>query len=151
LKPRRVIERKRSIDADPAELRALAARQANSRTAKRLRVLALLAEGLGTLDAAARERVNEQSVRNWRARYVKGGIPALLRLPKGRKPWLTNEQAATLAAIIRQRPEISYAELCALVRLRFKVVYTESGLAAFIARELRFMRHADRFWGGFSD
>lgn len=124
------------------------ARQASRRIAKRLRVLALLAEGVGTLDAAARERVNEQSVRNWRARFVQGGIAALLSLPKGRQPWLTKEQAAALAAIIRRRPEFSYEELCALVRRRFSVGYTESGLASFIARELRFMRHDERFFGG---
>jgi hypothetical protein len=49
--------------------------------------------------------------------------------------------------IIRENPEISCAELCAVVKRRFNITYKESGLEAFITRQLGFMRHAGRFWG----
>jgi transposase len=66
-----------TIAADAKHLRALAAQATDRRIAKRLRVVALLAEGVGSLDAGARERVNECTVRRWRERFLTGGIEAL--------------------------------------------------------------------------
>lgn len=133
--------------ADSAALRILAAKQPNPRIAKRLRLIAHLADGLGILDAAARERVSETSAREWLALYRKGGVPALMRAPAGRRAWLTQEQSTALAAIIRENPEISYAELCAVAKRRFNVTYGEPGMAAYVTRQFGFMRHAGRFWG----
>lgn len=136
------------VEADAVALRAQAAEQSDPRLAKRLRLIAQLAEGLGILDAAARERVNETTVRRWRGLYARGGVAALLREPMGRRPRLTKKQSAALAAMVRQNPRMTYLELCALVKRRFHVAYTPSGLEAFITRELGFMRHDGCFFGG---
>jgi transposase len=115
-------------DIDGAEIRALAVKESRPRIARRLRVIALLAEGVGTLDAAAREGINEVTVRRWRRNFSKGGVEALRQAPKGRRLKLTAEQLAELKSLLRQAPNISCSELREIVRARFNVCYTWHGL-----------------------
>ena len=115
-----------SVTANAGALRAQAAREQDRRMAKRLRVIALLAEGFGTMDAAARERTNETTVRNWRAVFQAGGIDALRRLTPG--PRLAPDQLVELAQMLKATPVISLDLLCVEVKERFGVSYTTGGL-----------------------
>ena len=65
-------------DIDGDALRARAATLKDQRIARRLRAVAHLADGLGVIDAAAKERANDVTVRTWLATFRGGGVEALL-------------------------------------------------------------------------
>jgi transposase len=135
------------IKLDANTLHALAAGEKDRHAAKRIRALAYFAEGKSSLDVAVRVNSNMETVLGWRRKFRAGGLDALRVPRRGARSRLTPRQRDQLAAIIRERPEISCAELCAIVKKRFNVTYKEPGLAAYVRREFGFMRHAGRFWG----
>jgi transposase len=128
-------------------LHALAAAEKDRHARQRIRAMAFFAEGKSSLDVAVRVNSHMDTVLGWRRSYLARGLSAL-RVPRtGARCRLTPRQSDQLAAIIRARPEISCAELCAILKRRFNVTYKEPSLAAYVRREFGFMRHAGRFWG----
>ncbi|MCP3447330.1 helix-turn-helix domain-containing protein [Bradyrhizobium sp. CCGUVB14] len=137
--------RKRRGDLKPGGISAdalhdLAAKERNRATARRLRALALLAEGTTIIDTALRARSSQESVRAWLARFRDGGLAAMQgRPPRGRTIRLGPEQVKQLAAAVRARPDSSLRELCGFVQRQFGVGYGKAGLRRLL-RSLGFRR-----------
>jgi len=89
--------------ASPAQLRALARRERNPRTATRMLAIASALEGRSRAEAAGLAGMERQALRDAVVRYNAEGLEGLRDRPKpGRPPSLTDaEQAVLLAAIFR--------------------------------------------------
>src|SRR6478672_9893216 len=73
---------------------------------RRLRASALLDKGLSQAEVARRTGASRQSVMRWQRALTAGGKKALKAAGRaGRKPKLTPEQDAQLAAILTAGPE----------------------------------------------
>ena len=95
---------RRELDADG--LRREAARCRDARATRRMLALALVLEG-GSREAAARAAgMDRQTLRDWVHRYNEEGLAGLRdRRRPGRKPRLTPEQEAELAAAVERGPD----------------------------------------------
>src|SRR4051794_8206239 len=93
-------------ELDAGGLRREAGRCRDAKAARRMLALALVLEG-GPRDAAARAAgMDRQTLRDWVHRYNAEGLPGLRdRRRPGRKPRLTVEQQAELAAAVEQGPD----------------------------------------------
>jgi putative transposase len=119
---------RRELDADG--LRREAGRCRDAKAARRMLALALVLEG-GSRDAAARAAgMDRQTLRDWVHRYNAEGLPGLRdRRRPGRKPRLTVEQEAELAAAVERGPDPDRdgvvrwrrVDLQALIEARFAV------------------------------
>jgi transposase len=89
--------------ASPGQLRALARRERNPRTATRMLAIASALEGRSRAEAAGLAGMERQALRDAVVRYNAEGLEGLRDRPKpGRPPSLTDaEQAVLLAAIFR--------------------------------------------------
>jgi transposase len=89
--------------AGPAELRALARRERNPRTATRMLAVAAALEGMTRAEAARLAGMERQALRDAVVRFNAEGLAGLRDRPKpGRPPALTEaEQAMLLNAIFR--------------------------------------------------
>jgi transposase len=89
--------------AGPAELRRLARRERDPRTATRMLAIANALEGMSRAEAARLAGMERQALRDAVARYNAEGLGGLRDRPKpGRPPALTEaEQAALLNAVFR--------------------------------------------------
>jgi len=89
-----------------ADLRAAAGRCRDGAQVRRLLALALVLDGRPRSEAARRNGMDRQTLRDWVHRYNDGGIEALksLRSP-GAPPALTADQKAELKALVLNGPD----------------------------------------------
>ena len=129
-------------------LRREAARCRDAAAARRMLALALVLEG-GSREAAARAAgMDRQTLRDWVHRYNAGGLAGLRDRPRsGRKPRLTPEQGAELAAVVERGPDPDRdgvvrwrrIDLKALIEARFDVRLHERSVGK-VLRRLGFAR-----------
>jgi transposase len=99
-----------TLEADPAELRALAAWETNPRVRKRLLALALVASGLSALEASVRTGMSHNTVLARAKRFRQEGIQACqdARAP-GRRKASSPAQIEELRLALRNRPSVTFA------------------------------------------
>jgi len=125
------------LRANPARLRAHAAKEKNRHMRKRLLALAYLAEGLGPDDAAIRVRLSDSTVRECRRRFRQGGVAALRSKPyMGGTTKLKPEEIQSVGAVVRANPKIGLNEVCARIESEFGVRYTPAGLKNMLKKQL---------------
>ena len=130
------------------ELRREAARCRDARAARRMLALALVLEGSSREEAARAAGMDRQTLRDWVHRYNEEGLAGLHDRPRpGRKPRLTPEQEAELAAAVEQGPDPDRdgvvrwrrVDLKALIEARFAVRLHERSVGK-VLRRLGFTR-----------
>jgi transposase len=141
---------RRELGADG--LRREATRCRDVAAARRMLALALVLEG-GSREAAARAvGMDRQTLRDWVHRYNAEGLAGLHDRPRsGRKPRLTPEQGAELAAAVDQGPDPDRdgvvrwrrIDLQALIEARFAVRLHERSVGK-VLRRLGFARLSGR-------
>src|SRR5918912_3660061 len=83
------------------ELRREATRCRDAAASRRMLASALVLEGCSREEAARYAGTDRQTLRDWVHRYNAGGLAGLRDRPRsGRKPRLTPEQGAELAAVV---------------------------------------------------
>lgn len=89
-----------------AELFALAAKERNRQLKRRIKGIALSAEGKLTREAIAKQlKTDSDRVRAWIVRYNKGGIDGLRDLPgRGDKPTMSPRREKALSKALAQSP-----------------------------------------------
>src|SRR3954454_10488049 len=94
------------LELDASDLRREAKRCRDAKAARRMLALALVLEG-GSRDAAARAAgMDRQTLRDWVHRDTAEAPPGRrARRRRGRKPRLTAEQEAELAAAVERGPD----------------------------------------------
>ena len=135
-------------ELDAGGLRREAVRCRDAKAARRMLALALVLEG-GSREAAARAAgMDRQTLRDWVHRYNAEGLPGLRnRRRPGRKPRLTVEQEAELAAAVERGPDPDRdgvvrwrrVDLQALIEARFAVRLHERSVGK-VLRRLGFAR-----------
>jgi transposase len=87
------------------ELRREARRCRDAAASRRMLALALVLEGYSREEAARHAGMDRQTLRDWVHRYNAEGLAGLRDRPRsGRKPRLTSEQGAELAAAVERGP-----------------------------------------------
>src|SRR4051812_28214194 len=113
-----------------AELRREAGRCRDARAARRMLALALVLEGSSREEAARAAGMDRQTLRDWVHRYNAEGLAGLRDRPRsGRRPRLSPEQEAELAAAVERGPDPARdgvvrwrrVDLRALIEARFAV------------------------------
>ncbi|NDW07715.1 IS630 family transposase [Jiella pacifica] len=93
-------------DLSADQLRALARRERNGRTASRLLALANALSGMSRTEAAKAAGMDRQTLRDWVHRYNDAGVSGLHDRPKGHpKPKLTEGEEAALANVVFRGPD----------------------------------------------
>jgi transposase len=130
------------------DLRREARRCRDVAAARRMLALALVLEGHPREEAARHVGMDRQSLRDWVRRYNREGLAGLRdRHRSGRRPRLTPEQTAELAAVVEQGPEPDRdgvvrwrrIDLQALIERRFAVRLHERSVGK-VLRRLGFTR-----------
>src|SRR5881397_734326 len=130
------------------ELRREAARCRDARAARRMLALAPVPEGSSREEAARHAGMDRQTLRDWVHRYNAEGLPGLRDRPRsGRRPRLTPEQEAELAAAVERGPgpdrdgvvRWRRIDLKALIEARFAVRLHERSVGK-VLRRLGFSR-----------
>src|SRR5436853_3716464 len=130
------------------ELRREAARCRDARAARRTRALALVLEGASRAEAARAAGMDRQTLRDWVHRYDAEGLAGLRDRPRsGRRPRLTPEEEAELAAAVERGPDPERdgvvrwrrVDLRALIEARFAVRLHERSVGK-VLRRLGFSR-----------
>jgi transposase len=128
-------------DLSPEELRRQARRELDGRVGRRLLAIANALDGMSRAQAARAAGMDRQTLRDWVIRYNRGGVAALFDAwGDGRPCWLSEGQQAALCAIVLAGPDPAVdgvstwrvVDLCAIVRERFGIGYSESGLAKLL-------------------
>jgi len=93
-------------DFTARDLRAVAAKTADAKAARRMLALALVLEGSDRGTAAKTCGMERQTLRDWVHRYNAEGLEGLSnRRSAGPSPRLTTEQKAELAQMVREGPD----------------------------------------------
>jgi transposase len=131
-----------------ADLRREAVRCREAAASRRMLALASVREG-GSREAAARAAgMGRQTLRDWVHRYNAEGLAGLRDRPRsGRRPRLTPEQGAELAAIVGRGPDPDRdgvvrwrrVDLKALIKARYDVELHERSVGKLL-RRLGFVR-----------
>jgi transposase len=130
------------------ELRREARRCRDAPASRRMLALALVLEGSSREEAARHAGMDRQTLRDWVHRYNAGGLAGLRDRPRsGRKPRLTPEQGAELAAVVERGPDPDRdgvvrwrrIDLKALIEARFDVRLHERSVGK-VLRRLGFAR-----------
>jgi len=125
------------------ELRREARRCRDGAASRRMLALALVLEGASREEAARAAGMDRQTLRDWVHRYNAEGLAGLRDRPRsGRKPRLTPEQEAELAAAVERGPDPDRdgvvrwrrADLRALVGARFGVRLHERSVGEVLHR-----------------
>ena len=94
------------LEHSAAELRRVAGKSGNAGQVRRLLALALILEGVSREEAARRNGMDRQTLRDWVIRYNELGIDGLLsRRPSGRLASLDRTQMAELQALAVKGPD----------------------------------------------
>jgi transposase len=130
------------------DLRREAARCRDARAARRMLALALVLEGASREEAARAAGMDRRTLRDWVHRYNEEGLAGLHdRHRSGRRPRLTPEQEAELAAAVERGPDPDRdgvvrrrrVDLQALIEARFAVRLHERPVGK-VLRRLGFAR-----------
>src|ERR671910_597866 len=130
------------------ELRREARRCRDAPASRRMLALALVLEGSSREEAARHAGMDRQTLRDWVHRYNAEGLAGLRDRPRsGRKPRLTPEQGAELAAVVERGPDPDRdgvvrwrrVDLKALIEARFGVRLHERSVGK-VLRRLGFAR-----------
>ena len=125
------------------ELRREARRCRDAPVSRRMLALALVLEGSSREEAARHAGMDRQTLRDWVHRYNAGGLAGLRDRPRsGRKPRLTPEQGAELAAVVERGPEPDRdgvvrwrrIDLKALIKARYDVELHERSVGKLLHR-----------------
>jgi transposase len=128
-------------DTSPAELRGLARRESDGRVSRRMLAIANALEGMDRAMAARAAGMDRQTLRDWVIRYNRGGPAALFDAwGDGRPCRMSDGAQAALRALVLAGPDPAVdgvstwrvIDLCGIVRERFGVSYSESGLAKLL-------------------
>jgi transposase len=94
------------VEHTALELRARAAKSHDGAKVRRLLALALVLEGVSRAEAAARNGMDRQTLRDWVIRYNELGIAGLVsRRGGGRQAVLSKTQMAELLALVVKGPD----------------------------------------------
>ena len=135
-------------DHTAAELRVVASRNRDGEQVRRLLALALVLEGWSRQDAAARNGMDRQTLRDWVVRYNVAGLEGLKsRRSPGRSRFLSDEQRAELLALVVKGPDPEKdkvvrwrcVDLRDEVERRFSVRVHENTIGVWL-REMRLTR-----------
>src|SRR4051794_40304118 len=130
------------------ELRREARRCRDTAAPRRMLALALVLEGSSREEAARAAGMDRQTLRDWVHRYNEEGLAGLRDRPRsGRRPRLSPEQEAELAAAVEQGPDPARdgvvrwrrVDLEALIETRFAVRLHERSVGE-VLRRLGFTR-----------
>lgn len=147
--------RKTEIDRNlhtSADLRAMAHGKLPALTIKRMLAIANALDGMTFTEAARAAGMERQALGDAVKRYNAEGIAGLIDPPRGGRPRrLTPEQEAELSQTILEGPDpevdglsaYTLDDLCAIVKSRFGVSYTDRGMSRLIKR-LGFSRQKAR-------
>lgn len=125
------------------ELRREARRCRDAPASRRMLALALVLEGSSREDAARHAGMDRQTLRDWVHRYNAEGLTGLRDRPRsGRKPRLTAEQGAELAAVVERGPDANRdgvvrwrrIDLRALIKARYDVELHERSVGKLLHR-----------------
>jgi transposase len=135
-------------DRTSGALRALSAKCRDGAQVRRLLALALVLEGAPRTEAAARNGMDRQTLRDWVHRYNEGGVDALKsRENPGRTPCLTEAQMAELRQLVVDGPDLAtdkvvrwrIVDLQGTVKRRFSVDVHQSTVGKWL-HQLRLTR-----------
>jgi transposase len=131
-------------ELDASGLRQAAARARDAAAARRMLALALVLEGVSRTDAARMAGMDRQTLRDWVHRYNQNGLAGLSDKQGrvGPKPLLSPEQAAEVAELVRQGPDLAEhgvvrwrrADLARVIAARFGVVLAERSMSDVLRR-----------------
>lgn len=94
------------LEHSASELRAFAAKSRDGDQVRRLLALALVLEGFSRTEAAERNGMDRQTLRDWVHRYNTDGVPGLRSSHgPGKSPLLTAEQMAELKELVVNGPD----------------------------------------------
>jgi transposase len=136
------------MDHDAAGLRRLAAASSDGAQVRRLLALAMVLDGHTRTEAAERNGMDRQTLRDWVHRYNQAGVDGLLsRSAPGPTPLLTPEQMNALRDVVIAGPDHAVhgvirwrcVDLRAEVKRRFEVSVHESTIGKWLA-EMRLTR-----------
>ena len=138
--------RQPQIDADPAALRELAAKEENPRVSKRMLALACVAGGISPHAASFAARLDYSAFFERIRQFREEGMEALYdRAPFGRRQRLTQDQLQELRAEILQHPDLGYRQLSEFIAAQFGVRYSSEGLQLLLKREFGIVCRRRRF------
>lgn len=130
-------------DLDASALRLRATRTHDADISRRLLALALIVEGKSREEAANAVGMDRQTLRDWVLRYNESGVAGLAnRKRRGRRPLLTPEQTAEVAAWVEKGPDIEKdlvvrwrrCDLATKITERFGVTLAERSVGALLHR-----------------
>jgi transposase len=130
------------------ELLAIAAKCRDGAQVRRRLALAMVLEGAPRSEAAARNGMDRQTLRDWVHRYNAGGVDALKsRERSGRTPYLTEAQMAELRQLVLDGPDLTtdkvvrwrIVDLQGAVKRRFAVDVHQSTVGKWL-HQLRLTR-----------
>ncbi len=131
------------LELTAGELRRAAVRCRNVAAARRMLALALVLEGSSRAAAARHAGMDRQTLGDWVHRYNEEGLAGLYdRRRSGRRPRLTPEQTAELAAVVEQGPDPERdgvvrwrrTDLQVLIKGRFEVELHERSVGKLLHR-----------------
>jgi transposase len=94
------------LESSAADLRGHASRERDGQIVRRVLAIAMVLEGASREEAADRNGMDRQTLRDWVWRYNAEGIPGLAsRTGGGPAPALTEQQMAELKAIVLRGPD----------------------------------------------
>ena len=130
-------------DLSAGEVRQLARKEANRRTAMRMLAIANALEGMSRAEAARVVGMDRQALRDAVVRYNAEGVAGLYDKPKpGRACFLSEGQQAALKALVLLGPDpekdgisrYTVADICRLAEARFGVRYAEPPMGRLLKR-----------------
>jgi transposase len=133
-----------SLNADPALLRELAAREQNLRVKKRMLALALVAQGMSAHEASLRVGMGYSELLGRIRRFRQEGMAAVRDRPTRGRRKFSEAQLGELRLLVIGHPEMTVEPLCELVYVRFRVRYSIQGLRSLLQREFGIVRAVSR-------
>lgn len=130
-------------DLSAGELRALARRERNGRSAARMIAVANALDGMSRAEAARLAGMDRQALRDAVVRYNAEGLAGFHDRPKsGRPERLGDGELAVLKAMVLKGPDperdglssYTLADICRLVEARFGHGYDVSGMSRLLRR-----------------
>jgi transposase len=140
------------VELDATGLRRAAAQSRDADAARRMLALALVLDGRSRTEAAELCGMERQTLRDWVHRYNDFGLPGLSdRVAPGAKRYLSPEQEAEVASLVRTGPSMSEhgvvrwrrIDLSRVIEARFGVHLAERSVGE-VLRRLGFRRLSAR-------
>jgi transposase len=134
---RRYEKAAQNVDADLAQLHALANAEKNPNIRKRILAVAYVAAGVPVRDAASSTGLALDTVYVALRRFGSEGENAFHNKPiAGPRVRLTPDQLQIIATMVRENPAATAHNLCAHIRAEFGVHYTPDGLKNMLKKQL---------------